>query len=536
MTQPDTNQIIQAAELYMSQAATYMIQHHEFWAARLMKLKKVKDFNCNTMWVDGIHLGYNPHFVYAIVQAEKDKSITPVVLVLIHECWHVALGHHLRIHERDPMDWNIAGDYIINNTLDREYVKRGRLRWPDKKVVEGLIDHTRFAPDESTEQAYAKVHSEKPKPPESEPDDEDDDGDNDNQGEDQGSGGSGEDDQESQQDDGGGNSEGESNDQDQQGDGQGQGESGDQGESQGESQGDSKGDSQGQDQGDSEGGSGGKQGDSEGESKGEGKPQPDYEGMGGVRQIPSRKDPEKPASPAEIAEEEAKWREEITLAKQLDAGRGSMGAALSAQIDDALETVVPWQELLRQFFCEKAKVDYTWSPPNARYDDTGFFMPSVSGETIGKVAFAFDTSGSMLGHTARNNMLCMVKEALECVEIYCNRDDPTMFAIYCDTRVHEPVEEIGPGDEPHPKGGGGTAFAPVFKYIEEHRDDLFGDIVAILYFSDGENWESNEELAAVEPDVPVVWLIGDISSDSGPGYYNKEFNPPFGEVIFINEF
>ena len=36
---------------------------------------------------------------------------------MAHECWHVAFQHLSRRNDRDPVLWNVAGDYVINHML-----------------------------------------------------------------------------------------------------------------------------------------------------------------------------------------------------------------------------------------------------------------------------------------------------------------------------------------------------------------------------------------------------------------------------------
>lgn len=81
-----------------------------------------------TACTNGIDLHLNPNFV------EHVGDVNKLVGLLLHEAWHVALKHVLpsRFEGKDPTIWNVAGDYVINNTLDSE-----NQPIPDG----GLIDH-----------------------------------------------------------------------------------------------------------------------------------------------------------------------------------------------------------------------------------------------------------------------------------------------------------------------------------------------------------------------------------------------------------
>jgi predicted metal-dependent peptidase len=73
---------------------------------------------CPTAGTDGRKFFYNPAFI-----AELDTREN--VFLVAHELGHCIYEHFMRREERDPLLWNIAGDYIINGTLDNEIVKHG---------------------------------------------------------------------------------------------------------------------------------------------------------------------------------------------------------------------------------------------------------------------------------------------------------------------------------------------------------------------------------------------------------------------------
>lgn len=107
------------------------------------------DFRWNetepTAYTDGKEIGWNPYFFLHL--DEKTR-----VSVLLHELWHVALLHMVRRGERDPEDWNIAADIVINNMLDDEgCVFNNCNPW---------IDHS--FDGQTTEEVYDAIHQQKP--------------------------------------------------------------------------------------------------------------------------------------------------------------------------------------------------------------------------------------------------------------------------------------------------------------------------------------------------------------------------------------
>lgn len=81
-----------------------------FFAAILYRMRRVADFGCDTMWVDGRTLGYSPAFVLAT----DPQTLTTA---LCHEVAHVLGLHHLRRGARDPQGWNVACDHVVNGVL-----------------------------------------------------------------------------------------------------------------------------------------------------------------------------------------------------------------------------------------------------------------------------------------------------------------------------------------------------------------------------------------------------------------------------------
>jgi predicted metal-dependent peptidase len=101
------------ALIHINQGAGRVVVRRPFYAVLLMHLNRVEDWTCDTMWTDGINLGYNPRFVLSLTVDEVDA-------VLCHETKHCAYGHIWRMMWRDPELWNRACDYVINLTLDDE--------------------------------------------------------------------------------------------------------------------------------------------------------------------------------------------------------------------------------------------------------------------------------------------------------------------------------------------------------------------------------------------------------------------------------
>ncbi len=94
----------------MTAARTALVLDHPFWGTLALYLKMQPDPGCQTAWVDGRTLGYEPAFIESL-------SHDQVVGLLAHEVSHCAMGHPWRRDGRDLKGWNIACDKAINPDL-----------------------------------------------------------------------------------------------------------------------------------------------------------------------------------------------------------------------------------------------------------------------------------------------------------------------------------------------------------------------------------------------------------------------------------
>jgi len=70
---------------------------------------------CPTAATDGRNLYFNTQFFNALSNKE-------IEFVIAHEIMHCIFDHLIRREDRDPMLYNIAADYIVNNTLVRDRI------------------------------------------------------------------------------------------------------------------------------------------------------------------------------------------------------------------------------------------------------------------------------------------------------------------------------------------------------------------------------------------------------------------------------
>lgn len=209
-------------------------------------------------------------------------------------------------------------------------------------------------------------------------------------------------------------------------------------------------------------------------------------------------------SPAEVAQEQAEMRVKVAQAAQAAKMMGKLSANMERLVTQVLQPKVDWREVLRRFVQKQRNETRTWSRPNRRMAAQGIFMPSISGEALGEITFAIDCSGS-IGD----------KELAEfAAEVRCVWEDmlpAKLHVIYFDHSVcHYDKFERGDDLAITARGGGGTAFSPVFSYMAEKDINPAATIfLTDLYCSDFGN----------APDHPVLWVT------------NGTDKAPWGEVV-----
>lgn len=175
---------------------------------------------------------------------------------------------------------------------------------------------------------------------------------------------------------------------------------------------------------------------------------------------------------------------------------------------------IDWREILNNFVQEEI-TDYSFTPPDRRFDDSPFFLPDYNEkeESIGNIWFVIDTSGSISDDAikAAYSEICSAIDQfngklsgiLSFTESYVT--DPVPFSSVDELMSIKPV------------GGGGNDFSDIFRYMKNHMlNELPSQIIII---TDGYDSFPPEE-AAME--IPVLWLLN-----------NEEVNPPWGKIARI---
>ena len=188
-----------------------------------------------------------------------------------------------------------------------------------------------------------------------------------------------------------------------------------------------------------------------------------------------------------IRQNEASVSEAATAAL----AQGKLPLELRRLINDIAKGTVRWDEELQRIFASTFSADYTWSRPNRRHIGRGVYLPSTIKEGVGEVVIGVDTSGSISGPIL-DAFWSVVDDIIE------QASPERVHIVWCDARVqHTQTFEKGESLKPEARGGGGTDFRPVFKWV----DDQGIEPQALIYITDMYGSFPTEA-----PDYPTIWV------------------------------
>lgn len=177
---------------------------------------------------------------------------------------------------------------------------------------------------------------------------------------------------------------------------------------------------------------------------------------------------------------------------------GDGAGNLCRELGELQEPQIDWREALREFVSAAcaAKDVSSWRKINRRFISSGVYLPTLIGETVGKLVIGIDTSGS-IGAEALNNFLSEVKSIAS--DVHPEKID----LIYWDTAVasHEEYDYADLDNliqSTRAKGGGGTAPGCVEEYL--NSKNITPECIIMLTDGYVPNW------GAAWP-APVLWVV-----------------------------
>jgi len=226
----------------------------------------------------------------------------------------------------------------------------------------------------------------------------------------------------------------------------------------------------------------------------DGKPQPE-DGMGN--------DLMEPGTAAEQAEAKSQMRRMVAQAATAARMAGKFSAGLAKFVDQVLNPVVPWQDLLRDYMTRTNKDDESWRHRNRRFHNV--YLPARHSERMGEIVIIVDTSGS-IGQKELDQVAAEITSIADTVKPELIR------VVYVDTEVAgEETFECGEAIKLTPQGGGGTDMVVGLEHVSKYDPEV------VILITDGYTpWPTSE------PEYPLIVVC------------TTDVDVPVGNVVRIN--
>lgn len=225
--------------------------------------------------------------------------------------------------------------------------------------------------------------------------------------------------------------------------------------------------------------------------------------------LPEEEDMPSDGNLTEVAQGDAtdpdKWRENVNAAIGVAKSKGDISEGVLRLVGEILEPKLPWTNLLQQFIDSLANNDYRSLPPNRRHIHNNIYAPSVESNSLGTIAVAIDTSGSVGDEELQQfgGELQGILMSYDC----------TVVLIWHDSKVCHTEVVTSPTFDFRPVGNGGTCHKPVFRWVNKHHPNVSCVVCLTDMYSE----------FGPEPDYPVIFV-----SCSKSGTHPE---PGFGDVI-----
>ena len=190
--------------------------------------------------------------------------------------------------------------------------------------------------------------------------------------------------------------------------------------------------------------------------------------------------------------------------KMADDKPGTIPGEIQIFLDRLLNPKLPAKKILQKYLNAYTKNDYTFKKPNRRFLPD-HYMPTLHSESLGDIAIAVDTSGSVTDEEF-NQFVSETAGILRMMK-------PTKISfIQFDTEIKSVNEIRSINDLMNIQftGRGGTVVTEVIDWVNKNKPQI------ILIFTDGRFRFRNETTKN-----DVIWLI----------HNNIRFSSPFGKVI-----
>jgi predicted metal-dependent peptidase len=183
-------------------------------------------------------------------------------------------------------------------------------------------------------------------------------------------------------------------------------------------------------------------------------------------------------------------------------------------LQDLRKPQLDWRTILNNFVQEET-TDYSWLPPDRRFDESSFFLPDFNDKEqfVRDILFMIDTSGSM----SEEQVAVVFSEVKGSIDQFNGKLNGKLGFFSHEVVPPTDFDSVESLMMIKPKGGGGTNFECVFEYVNEHMKNSFPTCIIML--TDGHAIFPDENITS---DIPVLWLLT-----------NNHVHPPWGRIARI---
>lgn len=194
--------------------------------------------------------------------------------------------------------------------------------------------------------------------------------------------------------------------------------------------------------------------------------------------------------------------------------RGTLPAFAKRMLEELTKPQTDWRQILTDFIQEEIN-DYSFSPPDRRFEDCPFFLPDFNekDETVKDILFMIDTSGSM----SDKMITAAYSEIKGAIDQFNGKLCGRLGFFDAAIIEPQPFSDFEEFSVIRPAGGGGTDFQIIFEYVHQHMREE--PPASIIILTDGYAPFPKEE---VSKGIPVLWLLN-----------NEDADPPWGKVARI---
>ena len=195
-------------------------------------------------------------------------------------------------------------------------------------------------------------------------------------------------------------------------------------------------------------------------------------------------------------------------------GAGNLPAGVKRLIKDLTEPQMNWRELLRMQLESTIKSDFTWMRASRKGWHMDAVMPGMKLDPMIDIAIALDASGS-ISETMLKEFMSEIQGIMDSFPAY------KIHVITFDTRAYNPAQydsdNLDDICDYEVKGGGGTDFDCIFKYLKDNEIEP----KRLVVFTDGYPCGSWGD----ENYADTVWIL----------HGTTTIVPPWGQHAYYDE-